>query len=203
MPFAQRKESRTCATTASVDNPYFSCSVGRAPASRNWSGRPIGVTRRPTPRLTSAPCHGFEQAADHGVVLRGERDSVGVELSDDRVLVEWLERRAVDHGDLNAVLVGEPFCGEQGPHRHQTGGDDHDVVAGADDFRLAHLEGVVVAVQDPWDLAAQQPRVRRPVQGRGGGDDGLDVHGVRGVEDRQVGHPAQDRDILGGLVEGP
>src|SRR5699024_4775711 len=75
--------------------------------------------------------------------------------------------------------------------------------AGAQLFRLAELEGVVVLVEHAGHVAAQQPQVGRPGVLGQRGDGGGDVDRVAGVDDGQVRAAAQDREVFGGLVAGP
>ena len=115
--------------------------------------------------------------------------------------VEGLDGRHVQ--DRHVDVVGlEASRRLQGAHGHQAGGDEYDVAAGAQLGGLAELEGVVVLVEDPGNLAAQQTHVGR-ARGRGQGGDGLlDVHGVARVHDGEPGTAAEDGKVLGGLVAG-
>ena len=162
-----------------------------------------GTIRGPTPAKASGGGDGLGQTADDGVVLQGDDEPVGVEPArTDRVASSGLIVGHVQHGDVDVVGL-EPRGGLQRAHRHQAGGDEDDVAAGAQLGGLAELEGVVVLVEHGGHRAAQQPQVGRAV---GGGElrDGLfDVDGVAGVDDGQVRAAAQDRQVLGGLVAGP
>ena len=197
----QEQPLRTRSTMRSVASPYRSCRVGRAPASRNCVGQGDRLDLAAESGPGGGGGDGLEQPADHGVVLAGEREAVGVDLGEHGRGVERLEGGGVDDRDVD-VVRGEPLGGLQGPHGHQSAGDEDDVATGAQHLRLAELEGVVVLVEHGRHLAAQQPEVGRP---GGGGElrDGLlDVDGVAGVDDGEPGDAAEDGDVLGGLVAG-
>ena len=70
----------------------------------------------------------------------------------------------------------------------------------AQQLRLAELELVVVLVEHQRDVAAQQAHVDRAVVGGDGRHRLLDVERVARIDDRQVRHGAEDREVVGRLV---
>ncbi len=115
--------------------------------------------------------------------------------------VERFDGGGVDDGDVH-VVRRQRLGGLQGAHGHQPAGDEDDVVAAAQHLGLAEFEGVVVFVQHGGNVAAQQPQVGGSFAGRELRDGLFDVDRVAGVHDGQVGHAAEDRHVLGGLVAG-
>jgi hypothetical protein len=144
---------------------------------------------------------GFGQAAADGVVLEGDDLPIGAGRRQDGRGVERLDGGHVQDGRVD-VVGGELLGGGQRAHGHQPGADEHDVAAGPQLSGLAEPEPVVVLVEDGRHVAAQQPQVGRPGVGGQRRHALLDVDRVARVDDGQVGHAAQDGDVLGGLVAG-
>lgn len=145
---------------------------------------------------------GGGDGAHDGVILQGHRQTVTRQLTQHGLLVERHERGAVHHGHIDMVggeLLGRPQC----THGHQAAGHEYDVPAASYHLGLAELEGVVVLVEHERHLAPQQAQVGGTFVGGELGDGLLDVEGVARVDDGEVGHATEDRDVLGGLVAGP
>ena len=158
--------------------------------------------RVPAPGEGERARHGLGEPADHGVVLAGDDEPAGRGGAQDRVAVQRLDRRDVQHADVDVVGF-QARRGLQRAHGHQPGGDDHDIAAAAEFGGLAELEPVVVLVEHRGHVAAEQPQVGRAVV-RGELRHGLlDVDGVARVDDGEAGAGAQDREVLRGLVAGP
>ena len=121
---------------------------------------------------------------------------------EDHLLVERLDRRRMQDCDIDADRF-QRIRRFQRAHRHEPGRNDECVLAVAQKFGFAELETIVVLVENQRNITAQQAHVDRAFV-RGDGWHGLlDIECIAGIDDRQVGHGAEDRQVIGSLVARP
>src|SRR6476619_5702503 len=173
----------TLVTMLSTSSPYRWCRVGSAPASRNLSGSATGRICWCTPART---------AADATVSKSPPMTVWFSRVTASRSVFSSASTVAASKGLMVGVCTTatSTLCACRA------------FAAARARMVISPLEMNTTSLPGRSTLALQQPQVRVCFGGGELGDGLFDVVRVAGVDDGQVGHSAEDRDVLGGLVAG-
>ena len=143
--------------------------------------------------------YGVAQTADDAVLLDGDDLATLYGVLRHALCVDGLDGVDVDDGSVDAFL-GELLRGGEGFADHETGREDRNILALAQDVGLADFKGLDHVALENGGGEARKAHVDGAfeISNRHGG--GLCFVGVRGADDRHAGDGAHEGDVLDALV---
>ena len=138
------------------------------------------------------------------MVLGGNNQPAGLllNLGEDRLTVQRLDGRGVQNGNMEAFLL-QFLSGVQSTHGHLAAGDHQSVIAIAQQLGLADLKMIIILIQhDGNTVAAQQTHIHGALKLGYGFGSLHHFHCIAGIDNSQVGHGSQNRQIICCLMAG-
>src|SRR6478672_527395 len=175
----------------------------QSPRVQELIRKPDLTEYRSYPRTQQQAGNCLTEATDGRVVLGYDYHPAASRglLSDGR-LVERLDGGHMQHADIDPV-VPRRLRGLERAHGHEARRDDQRIAPIAKELGFPQLELIVVFVEKPWDLATPEPHVDRTLVGSDCGNDLLDLVCIARIDNRQVRHPPEDRNVLRCLMARP